>query len=106
TDDDGPKVGIGRPVPRGKDLILLVTCPKSADLCKGRLQARIGKLKAGTVRFELAKGQGRELKLRLTKKARQALKKRARRLKFTATVADASGAQKVTTRRYRVPRRR
>lgn len=106
TDDDGPKVGIGRPVPRGKSLIMLVTCPRTADLCKGRLQARIGKLKAGTVRFELAKGEGRELKLRLTKKARQALAKRARRVKFIATTADASGAVKVTTRRYRVPRRR
>ena len=58
------------------------------------------------MRFELAKGEGRELKLRLTQKARRALKKRARRVKFTATVADASGAQRVTTRRYRVPRRR
>ena len=32
TDDDGPKVGIGRPVARGKSLVMLVTCPKTADL--------------------------------------------------------------------------
>ena len=106
TDDDGPKVSIGRPVPRGKSLILLVTCPKSADLCKGRLRATIGKLKAGGASFELRKGAGRELKVRLSRRARAALAKRARRVKFTATAADASGARRTVTRRYRVRRLR
>jgi hypothetical protein len=106
TDDDGPKVGIGRPVVRGKSLIMVLTCPKTADLCKGSLKATLGKIRAGSAKFELAKGTGREVKVRLSRKARRALAKRARRMKFTATAADASGAQRTVTRRYRIPRRR
>jgi large repetitive protein len=106
TDDDGPKVGIGRPVPRGKSLILVLSCPKLSDLCKGRLDASIGKVRVGRKAFELQKDSGREIRLKLSRKARALLAKRARRVRFTATAADSTGATRAVSRRFRVKRLR
>jgi hypothetical protein len=104
TDDDGPKVKIGRPVRKGKALVALVECPATASLCKGRLVVTFGRTRAGRASFDVAKGQGDEVRVKLSRKARKALRKKRRRMKFAATTADASGAQRITNRRFRVKR--
>jgi hypothetical protein len=107
VDDDGPKLGIARPkVVRKRTLVLNVACPASADLCKGRLTAVAGKLKFGAAAFELAKGQTGKLRLKMSRKARAALRKRARRVTFTALAADRSGATRLTVRKFRLSRLR
>ena len=104
TDDDGPAVRIGKPVRKGKSLVTLIECPESADLCKGRLAVTFGGKRAGGRNFQIAKGQGAEVRVKLSRKARRALRKKARRMKFKATTADSSGAQRTTTRKFRVRR--
>jgi hypothetical protein len=105
VDDDGPAMAIGRPkLVRKKTLVLRVTCPATADLCNGRLTAVAGRLRFGAARFELAKGETAKLKLRLSRKARTALRMRARRVKFTAVATDRSGAERMTVRRFRIGR--
>ena len=39
-DDDGPKIRIGKPSVRGKNLVAKVSCPKSASRCRGSWSAR------------------------------------------------------------------
>jgi hypothetical protein len=105
TDDDGPKVSIGKPkVSRKRALVSVVRCPQSADRCTGRLVATAGKLKVGSARFGIAKGASAKVKVKLSRKARRALRKRARRVKFTANAADASGARRIVQRTFRVKR--
>ena len=104
TDDDGPKVGIGKPVRKGKSLVTVIQCPNTGDVCEGRLFLTIGKIKAGSAAFGLQKGQGVELRVKLSRKARRALSKRARRVKFRARAADSTGTIRVTERTFRVKR--
>ena len=106
TDDDGPAMTIGRPKLRPRAVVLALGCPPSADLCRGRLTAAAGKLKFGSAAFEIAKGASGKVKLKLSRKARAALRKRARRVAFTLTASDRSGSERVTTRRFRVRRLR
>jgi hypothetical protein len=106
TDDDGPAMTIGRPKLRPRALVLALACPPSADICRGRLTAAAGKLSFGAAAFEIAKGNGGRLKLKLPRKARAALRKRARRVRFTLTASDRSGAERITTRTFRIRRLR
>ena len=104
TDDDGPKVKIGKPKQTRKRLVATVSCPATASKCTGRLVGKAGTLKLGRAKFDLAKGQTATLRLKLSKTARAALAKRGRRGKLEATAADASGAKRVTTRKIRLKR--
>ena len=107
ADDDGPKVSIGKPrARRRKALVVKVGCPKSASRCRGRLVATAGRLRFGRAKLDLAPGTSRKVKLKLSRKARAALRKRARRVKLRATAADASGDRRVSVRRARIKRRR
>ena len=103
-DDDGPKMRIGKPRLSGDQLIAKVTCPKSADECKGKLVGKSGRLKLGRKRFNLDGGEAKRLKLNLSGKAQDALSERRLRAKLKATAADSSGDRRVTTRRARLPR--
>lgn len=105
TDDDGPKVKIGKARRTAKRLVTTVTCPATATRCTGRLVGKAGELKLGRAKFDLARGQSAKLKLKLSKKARVALAKRGRRGKLTATAADASGAKRVAVRRIKLKKR-
>lgn len=105
TDDDGPKVRIGKAKRTAKRLVVTVACPATATKCTGRLVGKAGSLKLGRAKFDLAKGRSAKLKLKLSKKARKALAKRGRRGKLTATAADASGAKRVTVRKIRLKKR-
>jgi hypothetical protein len=67
---------------------------------------KAGKLKLGRKKFDLAPGTAKKLKLRLSKKARRKLTKRALKAKLIATAADASGDTLVTIRKARLKRRR
>ena len=104
-DDDGPKVGIGKPRARGKNLVAKVSCPKSATRCRGKLVGKAGKLKLGRKQFDLQPGAAKKLKLRMSKKARRKLTERALKAKLIATAADASGDTRVTKRKARLKRR-
>lgn len=104
-DDDGPKVRIGKPRMRGKNLVAKVTCPKSASRCRGKLVGKAGKLKLGRKRFDLQAGAAEKLKLRMSKKARNKLTERALKAKLLATATDASGDRRVTKRKARLKRR-
>lgn len=106
TDDDGPAMQVSRPKLAGKRLVLALGCPPSADLCRGRLTAAVGKLKFGAATFEIEKGTAGEVRLKLPRKARAALRKRARRVKFTVAAADRSGAERLVVRAFRVRRLR
>ncbi len=103
-DDDGPKMSIGKPKLRGKRLVTKVGCPDSADGCKGRLVGRSGKLNLGRKKFDLAKGEERILKLKLSRAAREALAERRRRAKLIATASDSTGDTRVSTRKTRLNR--
>jgi len=105
-DDDGPKMSIGKPKLRGKRLVTKIGCPDSADGCKGRLVGKSGKLKLGRKKFNLATGEERKLKLKLSRDARQALAERRRRAKLIATAADTSGDTRITKRKSRLKRLR
>jgi hypothetical protein len=105
ADDDGPKVRIGKPKVRGKKLVTRVKCPKTASRCKGRLVGKAGKLKLGRKRFDLAKGETRKLRLKMSKKARKQLAQHALKAKLTAIARDASGDKRANTRRARLKRR-
>lgn len=106
TDDDGPAMTLGRPKPRPRALVVALGCPATADLCRGTLTAVAGRLKLGAASFELAKGATGNVKLKLARKARAALRKRARRVTFTLTAADRSGAERVLARVFRIRRLR
>jgi hypothetical protein len=104
-DDDGPKVRIGKPRVRGKNLVAKVSCPKSASRCRGTLVGKAGKLKLGRKAFDLQAGAAEKLKLRMSKKARTKLTERALKAKLRATATDASGDTLVTKRKARLKRR-
>ena len=106
ADDDGPKMKIGKPKVRGKRLVAAVTCPETADSCKGKLVAKAGKLKLGRKSFALAKGQKKTLRLKMSRKARKELAEHALRAKLKATASDGSGDRRTTTRKARLKRRR
>lgn len=106
ADDDGPKVTIGKPKVRGKRLVTTIACPKTATGCEGRLVGKAGKLKLGRKKFDLAKGEKKKLRLKMSKKARKELAEHALRAKLKATASDTSGDTLVTTRRARLKRRR
>jgi hypothetical protein len=103
-DDDGPKMRIGKPRLSGDRLIAKVTCPKSADECKGKLVGKSGRLKLGRKRFNLDGGEAKRLKLNLSDKAQDALSESRLRAKLRATAADSSGDRRVTTRKARLAR--
>jgi hypothetical protein len=103
-DDDGPKMSIGKPKLRGEGLVTTVGCPDSADGCKGHLVGKSAKLALGRKNFDLAKGEERKLKLKLSAAAREALSERRRRAKLIATAADTSGDTRITTRKARLKR--
>ena len=105
-DDDGPKMSIGKPRLRGERLVTKVGCPASADGCKGRLVGKSGKLKLGRKKFNLAPGQERKLKLKLSSAARDALSERRRRAKLIATASDTTGDTRITKRKTRLKRLR
>ena len=104
-DDDGPKVRIGKPRVRGKNLVAKVTCPKSASRCRGKLVGKAGKLKLGRKKFDLQAGAAEKLRLRMSRKARNKLTERALKAKLLATARDASGDKRVTKRTARLKRR-
>ncbi|MGH2839020.1 MAG: Calx-beta domain-containing protein [Thermoleophilaceae bacterium] len=106
ADDDGPKMKIGKPKVRGKRLVATITCPETADSCKGKVVAKAGKLKLGRKRFAMAKGQKKTLRLKMSRKARKELAEHALRAKLTATASDGSGDRRATTRKVRLKRRR
>ena len=101
-DDDGPKIGIGKPRVRGKNLVAKVSCPKSATRCRGKLVGKAGKLKLGRKQFDLQAGESKKLKLRMSTKARRKLSDHALKAKLLATAADASGDTRVTKRKARL----
>jgi hypothetical protein len=105
-DDDGPKVKIGKPRVRGKNLVTKVRCPKSASRCRGELAGKAGKVKLGHDEFDLVAGGSQKLKLRLSKKARNKLADHALKAKLIATAADANGDTLVTKRKARLKRKR
>ena len=106
TDDDGPAMTIGRPKLRPRALVVALACPPSADLCRGRLSATAGRLKFGAASFEIAKGTTGKVRLKLSRKARAALRKRSRRVTFNLVAADRSGAERLSARTFRVRRLR
>jgi hypothetical protein len=105
-DDDGPKVGIGKPRVRGKRLVTKVSCPESTTGCQGALTGKVGRRALRTARFDLEPGEGAKLRLKLSRAIRTALEEKARRAKLTATAADPSGDTLATTRRARLKRQR
>jgi hypothetical protein len=106
ADDDGPKVAIGKPRLRPRTLVVRVACPRSASRCRGRLVGSAKTLKFGRARFDLAPGTSRKVRLKLSRRTRDALRQRARRVKLAATATDATGDRRVTVRRVRVRRLR
>ena len=106
TDDDGPQVGIGKPARRGKSLVTKLTCPATATRCRGTLRVTAGKLRIGKVQFDLLKGTSEKVRVRMSRKARRKLGRRALSAKLVATAADASGAKAVSIRKARLKRRR
>jgi hypothetical protein len=106
ADDDGPKVTIGKAKVRGKRLVTKIGCPETASGCKGRLVGKAGKLKLGRKRFDLANGERKKLRLKMSKKARRKLAEHALRAKLKATASDTSGDTRVVTRRARLKRLR
>lgn len=101
-DDDGPKVRIGKPRVRGKNLVTKVTCPGSTTGCKGKLKGRVGQRKLRAARFDLEKGDAAKLKLKLSRGIREALEDGGRRAKLVATATDPSGDTRKTRRRARL----
>ena len=104
TDDDGPKVKIGKPKVRGKNLVTKLSCPDTATRCRGNLLAKAGKTRIGRKRFDMLKGTREKVRIRMSRKSRRKLSKRALRAKLIATAADASGAKAKNTRKARLKR--
>jgi hypothetical protein len=106
-DDDpapGPKVGIGSPKLEGRLLAVMLRCPAAATACSGRLTATAGKVRVGSRRFALAKGAEADVALRLSRKVRRMLRRRALHVRFSVVARDQAGSTGVVTETFRVAR--
>jgi hypothetical protein len=105
-DDDGPKMKIKKARVRGKDLVTKIVCPESASRCRGKLVGKAGRLRLGREEFDLQAGDSQKLFLRMSKKARTALRDHGLRAKLVAITSDADGDTSVTKKKSRLKRRR
>ena len=105
TDDDGPKVRIRKPKARKRVIVTKLGCPDASTQCIGELVIKMGRKRVGkAAAFDLAKGTESKVRVRMSRKARRKLQKRARKVRLIVTARDASGDERRTKRKVRLKR--
>lgn len=107
VDDDraGPKMRFGKARVTDRAILARVRCPETASACTGKLKARARKLKVGkAAKFDLAPGDAKRLKIKLSPRAREARRDRRVRTRLVAVARDAEGERGKSTRKLVLPR--
>ena len=79
-----------------------VSCPRESRLCEGTVALRRGKSTLGTKKFVIRGGRSAVVRVKLTKKARKAIKKAAKRVSVSVFSRDLDGDASQAARKLRL----